>query len=183
MLDLESGKPVLMHFGPEYGSRRQIQIDFDPHAECERFKDQLLAPAVELDDISLLQRYWGAVLMGGNAAQRILLINGAGGTGKSTLLSVVESVLGFETVGSLRIDQLEKLRFEASMLIGKTLLVAKDVSSRYLEADATHALKSVTGGDRMTAERKYAADTLPLRGTFSVVVVSNAALRLRANQW
>lgn len=54
MLDLESGKPVLMHFGPEYGSRRQIQIDFDPHAECERFKDQLLAPAVELDDISLL---------------------------------------------------------------------------------------------------------------------------------
>lgn len=64
MLDLQSEPPRLMTFHPDYYSRNICPIAFDPEAECPRFINELLRSALDEDDISLLQRWAGSVLLG-----------------------------------------------------------------------------------------------------------------------
>ncbi|MBS0631890.1 MAG: hypothetical protein JSS11_08255 [Verrucomicrobia bacterium] len=93
MLDLSSGTPALLPFAPNYRSRNQIPYDYDPKATCPRFLNDLLKPALPDEDIDLLQRIAGSILIGGNRAQRIVIIYGLAGGGKSTLFSVIELVI------------------------------------------------------------------------------------------
>ena len=65
MLDLRGAEPALATFHPDYRSRNQIPFAITDTAECPRFLSELLAPALPPDDISLLQRWAGAVLLGG----------------------------------------------------------------------------------------------------------------------
>ena len=81
MLDLTVTPPVLRPHDPEYASRRLCNIPHRATAKCPRFLDNLLGAALSAEDISLLQRYLGAVLLGGNAAQRFLILHGTAARG------------------------------------------------------------------------------------------------------
>ena len=93
MLHLDDG-PELRPFSPDYYSRNACPIPWDPEAECPRFMSELLGAALEPEDISLLQRWCGALLLGGNQAQKIMLFTGTPGGGKSTLVEIIESIIG-----------------------------------------------------------------------------------------
>ena len=79
-----------------------------PDADCPRLKSELLASALDPEDISLLQRWCGALLLGRNRAQRIMLLTGTAGGGKSTLLEIVEDVIGPMNVCQLRTEHLSE---------------------------------------------------------------------------
>lgn len=178
MLDLSTGAAVLKPFAPDYYSRNQVPLSYNPKATCPRFLNELLKPALPDEDIDLLQRWAGSVLLGGNQAQRLLIITGLAGGGKSTLISIIEVIIGEFNIAELRPDQLGESRFEKARFIGKTLLVGKDVRSDYLADAAVSQLKSLTGGDRMTVELKGSNEVVPLRGNFALAITANAIPKL-----
>ncbi len=76
MICFEGDDVVLRSFHPDFLSRNKCPFAFDPTAECPRFKQELLGTALDEDDARLLQKWAGGVLLGRNAAQRLLLLLG-----------------------------------------------------------------------------------------------------------
>jgi P4 family phage/plasmid primase-like protien len=171
--------PVSFHeFSPDYYSRNRSEIAFDESAECPRFLNELLRPALCDEDISLLQRYAGQCLLGCNPAQKILLLRGTPGGGKSTLADVLERVIGTHNVVQLRVQHLAD-RFEIASYVGKTLLCGKDVPGNFLNNKSAHVLKALVGGDRLNAEEKNVKHRFELIGDFNVLITSNSRLHVK----
>ncbi|MHA3771603.1 phage/plasmid primase, P4 family [Verrucomicrobiota bacterium sgz303538] len=178
VLRLDTTPPRLESFSPEFYSRNQCPIAYDPDAECPKFIRELLKPALDDDDINLLQKLVGAILLGDNRAQRILLLTGTAGGGKSTLMNVIEEIIGRANVAHLRTNQLAE-RFELLSFDGKTLLTGKDVSPKFLMQRGSHVLKALVGHDHVQAEKKGANDRVSLFGNFNVVITCNSRLRVK----
>ncbi len=175
IVEFIEGEPVLRDRKPADWATTCCNFDFTPGAKATRFLDQLLGPALpDAADIDLLQRWFGAVLLGTNDAQRLLLLHGSGETGKSTFVTIVEHLLGLDRFAELRTGQLSG-RFETSFFQGKTLLAAKDVAPDTLLHKGAKNLKSLTGGDLVESEKKF-GDKSRLRGCFNIVITSNARL-------
>ena len=152
--------------------------DFDPAATCPHFLDELLRPALPEEDISLLQRYAGMCLLGGNPAHRFLVLRGTAGGGKSTLVEIIETVIGPHNVAQLRVHLLTE-RFEISGFLGKTLLCGKDVPGNFLDNRAAHVIKPLTGGDRLSAEQKNVKHRFDVVGDYAVIITTNTRLHVR----
>src|SRR5688572_18702824 len=73
--------------------------------------------AIDTPDIALIQRWSGLALVGVNLSQKIMLLTGTAGGGKSTLVSVLTGIIGRDNVGMLRTDLLRD-RFEIGRLFG-----------------------------------------------------------------
>lgn len=69
-------------------------------------------------------------------------------------------------------------RFELSRFEGKSLLVASDQCSDALMKKGAHMLKTLTGGDEGTTERKGENEHTMIKGVFNVIIVSNSELAL-----
>ncbi len=178
VLHLDEDPPDLHPFSPDYYSRNRSQIEYDPAATCPRFLDELLRPALPEEDISLLQRYAGMCLLGGNPAHRFLVLRGTAGGGKSTLVEVIETVIGPHNVAQLRVHLLTE-RFEIAGFLGKTLLCGKDVPGNFLDNRAAHMIKPLTGGDRLNAEQKNVKHRFDVIGDFAVIITTNTRLHVR----
>ena len=175
--DYEVNKWVLQPFGPEYFSRNQNPIIFNPNAACPKFLEKLLRPAMTSDDIELLQLYFGQCLLGENTSQTFLMLTGTAGGGKSTLVNIIEGITGRWNCTELRLEHMDG-RFEIGRTSGKTLLTAKDVDSGFLSSAGARKLKALIGNDAMTLELKNSNKVIDVRGNFNVIIVSNAQLRL-----
>ena len=178
MLELSPDRATLCQFSPLYYSRNPSPLSWDPSAECPRFLNVLLKSALGTDDISLVQRWFGAILLGGNFAQRIMLIVGTAAGGKSTLLRIIEAIVGQKNVCQLRTDLLAE-RFETSRFIGKTLLAGKDVSGNFLQSRGAHVLKALVGDDQLSGELKNLNATPSILGQFDVAITCNSHLRVK----
>lgn len=179
VLSLNDDPDVLLEFSPEYFSRNRSDVAVDPNAECPRFIQELLEPAITAEDILLLQKYCGQCLLGYNPSQTILLIPGTPGGGKSTLVSVIEKVIGLHNIAQLKVNHLSE-RFEVASFFGKTLLTGKDVPGNFLDNPrGANVLKSLVGGDRLSAEQKNLKRRFDIVGEFNIIITSNARLHLK----
>ena len=85
--------------------------------------------------------------------QKAALAVGPGDNGKSTFLDAVIRFLGRENVSNLALQRLEADKFAVVRLLGKLANVCADLPSDHLVGTST--FKALTGGDRLTAERKF----------------------------
>lgn len=177
ILNLRGDKPDLLPHDPKYPFTISSGIHFDLKAKCPRFLDDFLRKALSDDDIELIQKYCGSMLLGPNACHGILLIRGTPGGGKSTIVSIIEKMISETNVAYLRTKHLNG-RFETSAFLGKRVLVGKDVPGDTLSVGGASLLKSLVGGDLLQAEIKYNATKQKLRGDFHVVIASNTNLRI-----
>ncbi|RBP41471.1 P4 family phage/plasmid primase-like protein [Roseimicrobium gellanilyticum] len=171
VLDLSGSKPKLRAPQPEDRFTAQMPVNLKPMLQCPRWVEDLLKPALKHeDDLPLLQRVLGSMLVAGNPAQGILVLTGKGGTGKSTAISVFEAIIGTHRMAHLRTEQLST-RFETHSYQGKDLLVAKDVTPDFLQNGGS-SLKWLTGADRIETEQKFGGKH-HLEGKFNVIVTAN----------
>jgi P4 family phage/plasmid primase-like protien len=177
VLDLHSATPELLPFSPHHGALWAVPHSYDPSADCPRWQE-FLREALPPDDVLLLQKWAGLTLSGKNFAQSILLLIGVGGAGKGVLLDIISSLIGRQNCVQLRTQHLQE-RFETARFFGKTLLVGSDVRGDFLEFAGAQALKSLTGGDVISAEVKCKVGSLELRGNFNVIATSNQRLRIK----
>ncbi len=169
------GKP----FSPNYHSHDKSTIIYDPDFYgCPKFLNQLIKPAMTNDDIEVLQLYLGQCLLGVNLSQALLVLTGVPGGGKTTLVNIIEKVIGKHHCAELRAS-LTTGRFEMGSLRGKRLLTGKDVSSEYMNNAGARALKVLTGNDSVTAEYKNSNKRFNFDGCFNIIITSNNTIKIK----
>ena len=165
-------------FSPEDYSRNRSPYAFEPEAECPRFLNELIYPAVEPDDADLLQRWAGLALFGYNLPQRFLIVDGTPNGGKGTLVRIIQALVGITNTYQLRTECLHE-RFETYRYRGKTLLIGPDVRGDFLMQRGASMLKVLVGGDPISAEGKGLNGDFQMFGVFNIVVTCNSRLRVR----
>lgn len=132
--------------------RCRLPVSYRPDAPNPElwleFLDQLLEP----EDIKTLQEFMGYCLIPTNIGQKMLIITGRGGEGKSRIGVVMRALLGDNmNVGS--IYKMETNQFARADLEHKLLLVDDDLNLNHLPS--THYLKTITTAETaMDLERK-----------------------------
>ncbi|MEI7808612.1 MAG: DUF5906 domain-containing protein [Verrucomicrobiota bacterium] len=165
-------------YSSEDYSRNKSPFAFDEAAECPRFLNELIYPAVNADDADLLQRWAGLALFGYNLPQRLMILDGTANGGKGTLVRIIQSLVGLTNSHQLRTECLLE-RFETFRFRSKTLLIGPDVAGDFLMQKGASMLKSLVGGDPLSGEGKGMNGDFPMFGTFNVIMTCNSRLRVR----
>jgi len=180
MLVLDKGSFKTVAFSPEFRSRNRSPISFDPNAQCQRFLNELILPAVSEDDVILLQKMFGQFLLGDNLIQRFLVLDGLAGRGKTQFAILVQAIIGQVNCTQLRTNLLGG-RFEISRLLNRSLLIGVDVKADFLSHEDANAIKGLVGGDWFDAERKKSNNSFPVEGNLNILMTSNGRLKVRLN--
>lgn len=135
-----------------YICRRRLPVEYNPHASTpERwlsFLDELLEP----EDIPTLQEFMGYCLIPVNLGQKMLIITGRGGEGKSRIGYVMKQLLG-DGMNFGSIAKVETNAFARADLEHKLLMVDDDL--RLTRLPTTNNLKSlITAEMPVDLERK-----------------------------
>ena len=113
---------------------------------------QFLSELLEEDDIPTLQEYMGYCLIPSNKAQKLLIILGKGGEGKSRIGLVMRKILG-TNMNVSNIQKVEHNRFARADLEYRLLMVDDDMKLEALK-DTNYIKTIVTLEDKMDLERK-----------------------------
>ncbi|MFC1895609.1 phage/plasmid primase, P4 family [Thermodesulfobacteriota bacterium] len=153
MLDMEIMQ--LIEHAPKYGSRSQIPTPYEPEAEAEcprwlEFLDEIFPEGPEKK--RLLQEFFGYVLMPTCRFEKALFMYGTGANGKSTVLKVLEEIVGERNVSHVSLDDLSH-RFQVPYLKGRIVNIAAEVDTK--EKAGTEVLKMAISGDTLEGEVKY----------------------------
>ena len=133
-------------------ARTRIPYRYDPDArspEWEAFLADRFAPAVA----SYVQEFAGYALSRDVRHESALWLFGPPGGGKSTFIGAMEAMLGPERCGRLSLADISKSRFALAQVPGKTLLVASEQPTQYL--DCSDVVNALISGDTLLVERKY----------------------------
>jgi putative DNA primase/helicase len=153
-----------------------IALSYDPEATCPRwiqFLEEVFAGDQDL--IGFVQRFLGSCLTGDVSDHALALFFGGGRNGKSTLIGVVQEILG-DYAMTAKPDLLMSKRgdgdhpTELADLFGKRLVSTIEVEDGRRLAEAL--VKSLTGGDRIRA-RRMRENFWEFDPTHKVVVVAN----------
>jgi putative DNA primase/helicase len=159
LLDWRTGQ--LHQHSPDIESTVQLNTRWNPDATCpvietwlaQVLDKELLEPTH--DGPGFIWEAIGYLCMSGNPLHKALLLLGTGRNGKGTLLRLVIALLGSHNVSTVDLHSLVNNRFSAAELLGKVANIAGDLDGSFLESTAK--FKAITGGDRITAERKFGA--------------------------
>lgn len=102
-------------------------------------------------DQKMYWQYLGYCMTTDTQFQKFLMIKGAGGTGKSVLISFTQKLIGTENYCSLSLQNLNQ-RFYPTALFGKTLNACADIPSEALKQVAI--VKKAVGEDMLLYEKR-----------------------------
>jgi len=170
MLD-EDGRARSDVLTPRYFSLAKLPYDYDPDAECPRWR-AFLEDVMQGDAerIELLQQWAGYLLTQSLRQQKFLLIAGDGQNGKTVFTTILEKMVGESNVSHVPLSQFSA-NFALVTTLGKVLNSTSESSHR-LDGLAETALKSYTSGDWMTFQRKY-KEPIHARPTAKIMVSTN----------
>ena len=172
--ETDGSKFTVESFSPDHRCRNRSPISYEPAAACPEFKDKMLKHLPEEDRL-LLQKYCGQALLGRNLTQRFVILDGVGGSSKSSLVQIVNGIVGPKNVYTLRTKLLDE-RFEIGRMVGRTLLVGPDVKGNFLNEPGAHVVKSLVGNDTLEGESKKSNQRFPVHGVFNIFITSNCRL-------
>jgi P4 family phage/plasmid primase-like protien len=141
---------------PDLLSTFSLAYDYDPHADCPRFRAWLQStqPNIQLQDALLM--LMGLALVPDTSYNVCFFLFGEGGTGKSTYLDILAALIGDENVCRVPILKMED-RFSTWPLAENLLNIVGEMPSddpqgrlRYIEGD----FKDSISGGMITVERK-----------------------------
>lgn len=118
----------------------RLPIAYNASAPSPAVWLDFVSTLLEPEDIPTLQEFMGYCLIPTNKAQKMLLLLGNGGEGKSRIGIVLKSILGDSMItGS--VSKIETDRFARANLVGRLVLFDDDMPMEALEE--THTLKSI----------------------------------------
>lgn len=113
--------------------------------------DDFLEQAILPEDRQTILEYIGYCLSRNNSLQKMVLLKGGRGTGKSVLLSLIEKAVGKENVSNVPLQNIEE-KFYSIQLLHKLVNICADINA--LPLKTTNAIKLITGGDYITDSYK-----------------------------
>lgn len=130
----------------------RLNVSYNTNAPHPTKWIAFLNDLLEADDIITLQEYLGYCLIPSTKAQKMLLIVGAGGEGKSVIGDVITALLGVDNISADKLHQLQENRFKIANCENKLLFLDDDLKFKALED--TGEIKTIVTGGRTTIERK-----------------------------
>jgi len=152
--DLPGGDVELLDHDPEYQFLTGLPVDYDPDADCPRFRE-VVSDIVNDRHIETLQEYVGYTLAPwGQPFKRAVVCLGPKDSGKSTVLNVVAAMLGDkQNVANQNLYAIMNTRWGTAQLHGKMANITNELGTEALENIGLW--KTLTGGERLVdAERK-----------------------------
>ena len=140
-------------FSPEKNfCRNRLPVSYNPEAPQPVTWLHFLSQLLEPEDILTLQEFMGYCFIPSTKGQKMLLLIGKGGEGKSRIGLVMRSLLG-DSMNTTSIQKVESNRFSCADLENKLLMVDDDMDLSALPK--TNYIKSiVTSECKMDMERK-----------------------------
>lgn len=160
MFDVKAQR-MLKH-SPQYFAINQVPHDFridlqDKLREMGVESRKFLSYAIpDQTDQMMLFEYLGYCMTKDTCLQKFMILRGTGGTGKSSVISVIQNIIGLENTSGISMEDLTQ-RFYPSQLRGKLLNACADISAQALTSIDT--IKKATGEDLLIYERKGADAT------------------------
>ena len=135
----------------EYCSNR-LPVSYQTEAPAPEHWLHFLSELLEPEDIPALQEYLGYCLIPSTKGQKMLMLIGKGGEGKSRIGVVMNAIFGLN-MNTTSIQKVETNRFARADLEGKLLMVDDDLDMNALTK--TNYVKSIVTAElRMDLERK-----------------------------
>jgi putative DNA primase/helicase len=162
---------------------RQAGTHYDPDAKCPRFSQFLRKVlADDTDLVRFIQRFAGYTLTGEVTEQCFLFLHGAGKNGKSTLIQIIQQMLGDYACNTPTETLLAKhvtssMSNDLARLQGVRMVSAIESNPNRQLDEAL--IKQITGGDRITARFLY-AEYEEYTPRFKLWFVANHPPRLRS---
>lgn len=141
-------KTLLPHTQDIYATT-QLPYDFDPTATCPNFM-LVLQPIISMVDF--FQEFAGYSLTPEVKHETAIWLQGVPGSGKSTVLSGLQTMLGTRA-GLLSLRDIEQSRFALAALPGKTLVVSTESPDSYIAA--SDKINAIISGELIRIEQKY----------------------------
>ncbi|SEW20437.1 phage/plasmid primase, P4 family [Halobacterium jilantaiense] len=137
---------------PEYNFLSRLGTEYDPDADCPRFKQFLDEVVSDETAKKKLQEFAGFTLMHWRLKwHKSLFIVGPRNSGKSTFADTIRALHGEDTVASLSPQEMTQ-RFGGAELYGKWVNIRNDIPASAVKKTGT--FKEIIAGDPIKAERK-----------------------------
>jgi len=154
LIDLLTPEPYqLLEHDPIYYVTGVLPVDYDPNAECSVFNEFLEEILPEMTDRIKIQEGFGNSLNNSREYMIIYMLYGEGYNGKSTLMNVLNALLGNENVSNISLFNLAYGTWYTADLFGKLANIYADIGIKELKL--TGSIKILTGDDVAKGERKY----------------------------
>jgi putative DNA primase/helicase len=180
LLDITTG--VLYAPNPNFFTYNALGFKYDPDApepvNFLAFLESIFAPDQVREAIPLLQKMFGYLVSGDTSMQKIFMIIGETRSGKGTLSGVIKNLLGEPNYNSSTLSRLDS-KFSMESMIGKSITVIPDahVGKKADSQVVVEILKSISGEDTQSVERKWKSDWTGVLGT-RLLILANRAPKL-----
>ncbi|WP_368901901.1 phage/plasmid primase, P4 family [Oceanobacillus oncorhynchi] len=134
-----------------YNTAYQLDVEYDIEAQCPKFLDYIKT-SLTAEDIKTVQEMFGYLLTTEIKAHKAFLLYGPGNTGKSTLIELIEKIIGEEYVSNIPFQDLGA-KFRTIQLHGKLLNSYGDLPQGNIKDTST--FKALVSGDRMYGDDKF----------------------------
>ena len=148
--DLETDQ--LLPLAPEYYFTYCLPVEYNKSAKCEEI-EKFLSEVLHPDDIPPVLEFVGYCMIPEQKMQKAVMFLGEGSNGKSTLIELIRTFLGRENTAAIPLQELTENRFASSSLYGKLANLSADLPATAVKK--TGLFKLLTGGDTITAEKKF----------------------------
>lgn len=150
VFDLET--KTLEEFNPRFIIKNKIPVPYNSAAYSDVADKTLNKICCNDKNLRLLiEEMMGYCLLRRNELGKAFILTGGGSNGKSTLLDVLEAMLGEDNISSVSLDELNE-RFKTFQLEGKLANIGDDISNKYIEDNST--FKKLVTGEKVNVERK-----------------------------
>jgi putative DNA primase/helicase len=178
-VDLRTGE--LQPADPGHLITRGVELDYDPDARSETW-DQFLETVFDhnAETIAYVRTLMGYAVTGEVGEHLLPDFYGSGANGKSTFITAITGVLpdhaAIAPEGLLVEQKHDQHPERLAMLRGRRLVVSLELEKRAVLAEGL--IKSITGGDRISARYLY-GQRFDFQPTHTVVLVTNHLPRVR----
>lgn len=171
---IDSKKMELMPFSDKYFIPNKIDAFYDPEAydeNVDKVLDKITSdrgkkrPEIR----KLLLEMIGYLLVPTARYQKAFILYGSGANGKSTLVEMIEKLLGTNNVSYLSLTDLSD-KFKLSSITNKMANLGDDISNEPIKDSGT--FKKLVTGDMMEVEKKF-QDPYPLYNYAKLVFATN----------
>lgn len=148
--DLET--KTIQEFNSKLIVKNKIPVNYNPNAYSEivdKTLDKICCHDKKLR--LLIEEMCGYTLLRRNELGKCFILTGNGNNGKSTLLKMIEALIGEENISSVSLEELNQ-RFKTYQLEGKLANIGDDISNKYIEDNST--FKKLVTGEKVNVERK-----------------------------
>jgi len=159
----------LSNHDPAFLFRNYIRTDYDPNADCPKFKKWLEEVLPDPSMRECVQELFGYCFLRDYPIHKLFFLVGTGRNGKGTLIRTLQGILGGQSLASVPIHRLAE-RFQVTNLIGKLVNVDSEPKLSILN---TAIIKQLTGQDSMSAEIKGKQRQQQFTNYAKIIILAN----------